>query len=552
MMLGLSVHQASATGGNRCLSRSPQTARPDRSDMDRVGERAFPAILDEQAILHGEQPFIVHEDADGTVTTRSFRELHGLTLGYAAVLQAAGVAKGDRVFVFLRNTADFIPLWFGIMSAGAVMVPGNIYLTAPEVEYQVTLTDPVLIVTESRFLPLMREVVTGSGSKVMLRTMDACGEDGGFAEFAAGAEGFVPVANESNDLAQIIFTSGTSARPKGVMHTHANLIWCGISGAANTGLSPSDRSFNNKPLFHVNCQETVLSCLVAGATAIIGERYSASRYVDQLVRHRATICSLSAMICRTLLNQPVTEDDRSHSIRFAGYGINISDPEMAAFVERFGMRIRNGYGQSESMVYITVESITSPSTYPSIGRPGLEREVFVVDADDNPLPPGEVGEIVVRGRPGRNLMLGYYRDERATREAFRGGWLHTRDLGAFDAAGNLHFHGRLGDMIKRAGENVSVQEVEHALMGHGAVADAAVIGIPDRIRDQAVKAYVVLRAGHEATAEEIREFCRSRLAYFKVPEFIAFVPSLPRNAIGKVLKRELEALAHDVADAGRN
>lgn len=520
--------------------------------MDRVGERAFPEILDEQIALFRDRPFVVHEDLEGVVTELRFGEMRDMALRHAAALQSKSMSKGDRVFVFLRNTADFIPLWFGIMSGGGVMVPGNIYLTEPEVEYLVTMTEPSIIVTESKFLPMMRSIVTRLGCHAALISTDGGEGAVSLARLIARGNPFVPVDNRSDDLAQIIFTSGTSSRPKGVMHTHANLIWCGIAGVANTGLSPDDRSFNNKPLFHVNCQETVLSCLMAGATAIIGERYSASRYIDQIIRHEATICSLSAMICRTLINQPPGPLDRAHKIRFAGYGINISDAEMNAFVDRFAMRVRNGYGQSESMVYITVESLSAPSTYPSIGRPVLEREVFVVDEHGNPLPAGKVGEIVVRGRPGRNMMLGYYRNEAATRETFRGGWLHTRDLGWFDDSGNLNFQGRLGDMIKRAGENISVQEVEDALIGHPAVKDVAVIGIPDPVRDQAVKAFIVLRDDHQATAEQIREFSRNRLAYFKVPEFITFVPELPRNASGKILKRELETRFDDRSAAEGN
>ena len=147
-------------------------------------------------------------------------------------------------------------------------------------------------------------------------------------------------------------------------------------------------------------------------------------------------------------------------------------------------------------------------------------------------------------------MLGYYRDENATSAAFDGGWLHTGDLGSFDATGNLYFQGRLGDMIKRAGENISVQEVEDGLVGHHAVKDAAVIGVQDPVRDQAVKAFVVLQEGCAAGADELREFCSTRLAYFKVPEFFDFLPELPRNASGKVMKRQLEAASGDTSNRG--
>ena len=481
-------------------------------DMDRIGNRSLPMVLDEQTAHYTDRTFLVHEDLEGNISSFSFSEMRAQSYAYAAALQGAGVGKGDRAFMFLRNTADFVPLWFGIMAAGGVAAPGNIYLTATEVEYLVSHVDPAVIVTEARFLPLFAEVMERTGSRAILISTDGGEGATALADLLDAAPAFEAPQIESDDLAQILFTSGTSSHPKGVMQTHANLVWCGIAGVANTALTPQDRSFNNKPLFHANCQETVLACLTGGATVIVGERYSASRYIGQLIAHGATICSLSGMLCRTLVNQPPSDQDRAHKIRFAGYGINISEGEIAAFTERFGIRLRNGYGASEAMLYVTVESVSSPSTYPSIGRPALEREVFIVDDENRILPQGEVGEIVVKGQPGRNLMLGYYRNEEATRAVFEGGWLHTKDMGWFDETGNLHFADRRGDMIKRAGENISAREVEDVLIQHDAVRDAAVIGVPDPVRDQAVKAFVVLRDGHQISADALCEFCAKRLA----------------------------------------
>lgn len=507
--------------------------------MDRVGERTLPMLLEERAAQYQDRPFLVHEDLNGLVTTKSFSQIRLDAQGYAAALQSEGLEQADQVLVVLRNTADFVGVWFGVNLAGAVFAPASIYLTARELAYVIGLLEPKFIITESPFLPAVHEAMAACGQAAKVISMDGGRDALAMAMLPQVAGCFSSPEIASSHLAEILFTSGTSSHPKGVMLTQANLVWCGVIGVANTGLSPSDRVFNNKPLFHANCQETVLSCLVGGATVIIGERYSASRYLDQLVRHQATVCSLSGMLCRTLLKQPLSDLDRAHSIRFAGYGINVSEAEITAFGERFGMRIRNGYGQTEAMVYITVESLDSPSTYPSIGRPAFNREVFVVDEDNCPLQAGAIGEIVVKGDRGRNVMQGYFKDEAATAVAFRGGLLHTKDLGSFDATGNLFFHGRLGDMIKRAGENISVQEVESVLIEHPDVEDVAVFGVDDAIRDQAVKAFVVLKSGASCRAEALQAFCRERLAYFKVPDFIAFLPSLPRNASGKVLKREL-------------
>lgn len=509
--------------------------------MDAVGNRTITDLLEEQAQCHGHRVAIVHEYQNGDISQLSFVQLREVALSFAAGLQARGVKPGDRVFVFMGNTAEYLPLWMGLMLAGAVIVSGNIYLTGPEVAYQLVHSQPTLVLVEPAHEVLIRGVCAemAQAPEIVSVARGSLRPDGLHGELAGAVDAFQPSRQDSDDLAQILYTSGTSARPKGVMLTQANMLWCGMTGAANSGLSRTDRVFNNKPLFHANCQETVLACLTAGATAVIGERYSATRYLRQLIEHRITVCSLSGMLCRTLLNQPPTAFDTAHQVRFAGYAINISIPEIEAFIARFRIPLRNGYGQSESMLYITLQSHASPSTYPSIGRAAPDREVFIVDDDNQPVGVGEVGEIVVRGQRGRTLTLGYYQDPVATQAAFDGGWLHTGDLGYQDAKGNFFFFGRKKEVIKRAGENISAAEVEEVLMGHPDVRDVAVVGVPDPIRDQSVKAFIVLHEDGVEDAAALKAYCATKLAYFKVPEQVAFMADLPRNASGKVLKRAL-------------
>lgn len=515
--------------------------------MDAIGNRSLRDLLNQQAMTHGDKTFMVHETAQEEITELSYAALNQQAQLYAAQFLSMGLKKGDHVFVFLRNTPDFVPIWFGLLSAGLVMVPGNIYLTEPEVKYQLKHCTPALIITEQQFADLIRKAADG-----VLPKPQFCLESdlvqltilNGHAVLSTDpldVDAVVPAlpAISGDDLAQVLYTSGTSARPKGVLLTHANFLWAGLSSALQSCFTPEDRVFNNKPLFHANCQDTVLSCLTAGATVIIGERYSATRYISQLIKYQATVCSLSGMLCRTLLNQPESTQDRSHKIRFAGYAINISQDEIDRFTNRFGIRIRNGYGQSEAMLYISFQSVTEPSTYPSIGRPCLDKEVFIVDQDNQVLPVGQVGEIVVRGRRGRNIMLGYLNDPEATALAFTGGWLHTGDMGYFDEAGNLYFFGRIKEVIKRAGENISAAEVEEVIISHPDVTDVAVVGVPDPIRDQAVMACVVLRANDALSEEALMAHCKASLAYFKVPTIIKFLDALPRNASGKLVKRQL-------------
>jgi len=502
--------------------------------MDAIGNRSLRDLLQEQAQAYGERVFLIHETADGTVSELTFSQLEKTSLKLAQYFQSLGLRKGDKVFVFLKNTPDFVPIWFGLLSAGLVMVPGNIYLTEAEVEYQLQHCQPSLVITESQHLPLMRQAIAGVSLAPTIHIESDIIKNA----LAIDGEASLPELS-GDDLGQVLYTSGTSARPKGVMLTHANFLWCGFSSAMHSSFNVRDRVFNNKPLFHANCQDTVLSCLTAGATVILGERYSATKYIQQLIRHRATVCSLSGMLCRTLLNQPASELDRAHSIRFAGYAINISSEEINLFIERFSIPIRNGYGQSEAMLYLTLQTVSAPSTYPSIGRPCLDREIYIVDDNNQLLDCGAIGEIVVKGRPGRNLMSGYLNDDAATAAAFSGGWLHTGDMGYFDAKGNLYFYGRKKEVIKRSGENISAAEVEEIIVSHPSVIDVAVIGVPDPIRDQAVMAYVVLKEGDELGEDALQAFCSERLAYFKIPTVIRYANSLPRNASGKIMKRDL-------------
>jgi crotonobetaine/carnitine-CoA ligase len=244
-------------------------------------------------------------------------------------------------------------------------------------------------------------------------------------------------------------------------------------------------------------------------------------------------------------------------LRRVFYAINVSTPDKEAFEKRFEVSLINGYGLSETMTLVAASPVVGPRRWPSVGLPSPGRVVRLVDERGADVPVGEVGEIVVGGVPGRSIMLGYYGDEAETAAAIRDGWLHTGDNAYADAEGYLYFFDRKKDVIKRAGENVSAQEVETVLLDHPSIADAAVVGIPDAIRDEAVAAVIVLASGASASQEDIRAHCGVRLARFKVPTVIVFRQQLPKTSIGKVqkaaLRRELSAAGqaqHDRAVGG--
>jgi crotonobetaine/carnitine-CoA ligase len=284
---------------------------------------------------------------------------------------------------------------------------------------------------------------------------------------------------------------------------------------------------------------SLLGVLTVAGTLVVIQEFRATKFWEQVRRHEATQTCLVAMQLRTILAQPASEDERDHRLRRLFYAINVTDAEKETFEERFGITLINGYGLSEGMTLLTCAPVVGPRRWPSIGLPSPGRRLLLVDDDGNEVKQGEVGEIVAEGVPGRDLMLGYYKDEEATAGALRNGRLHTGDNAYADEAGYLYFFDRKKDMIKRAGENVSAIEVEWVLIDHPKVAEASVVGVPDDIRDEAVAAVVVPVEAGGVTADELIEYCRTRLSKFKVPTIVTFADELPKTSIGKVRKDEL-------------
>ena len=305
-------------------------------------------------------------------------------------------------------------------------------------------------------------------------------------------------------------------------------------------LGDDARCLTSLPVFHVNAQSvTVLSALTAAGTCILLQEFRASRFWGQMRAHRATQTSLVAMQLRTLLAQPPAPTDTDHSLGRVFYAINVTDDEKKQFEERFGVELINGYGLSEAMTLVTMAPVFGDRRWPSIGLPLYDRTVRILDAGGATLPVGKIGEIAVSGAPGRTLFKEYYNDPGATAAALVDGWLHTGDNGWLDGDGYVFFLDRKKDVIKRAGENISASEVERVLVEHPAIEEVAIIGVPDPIRDEAVKAFVVLRAGESASADDIAAFCATRLAGFKVPTIYEFRESLPKTSVGKIEKKAL-------------
>lgn len=512
--------------------------------VDLIGDRTLRDLLEERAATRGDATFLIFEDKHGAVEELSYREFNHRVDRTASALHGLGIRKGDKVTVHLPNCVEFMLAWFGLGKLGCVMVPSNVANTAPEMVHVLNHSDSVALITSPEFMPMFRGVLPqcpGVHHLLLARTRE--NEPGGlnFGELLRTAPP-VPPATElhAEDELEMIFTSGTTSRPKGVLLTHANALRSGERVCKQVYLRPEDRCLTALPAFHVNAQSlTILGALTAGATVILLEAYSATKYWQQVRRHEATTISLVPALLRTIAAQPPQPTDREHRVRVAFFAINVTDPEKEEFERRFGVELLNGYGLSEAMTIVTMAPMYGMRRWPSIGLPACDRLVRIVDDHGNDVSPGQVGEIIVHGIPGRTLMKGYYKDPQATAQALRDGWLYTGDNGYIDERGYVYFFDRKKDVIKRAGENVSASEVERVLLEHAGILEAAVIGVPDPVRDEAVKAFVVLREGHTLTPEQIIEHCSARLARFKVPSFVEIRTSLPKTSIGKIEKKVL-------------
>ena len=340
-----------------------------------------------------------------------------------------------------------------------------------------------------------------------------------------------------------LFTSGTTARPKAVQLTHANAVYAGIFGAQAWKVVPEDRHFIVLPLFHVNGQFiSVMPTLTAGATLVMAEQFSASKYMEQARRHRVTTTSLVAANVKMIMNQPIpeTEIDAQNDFRIIMYAIAIPDEVWDEFENRFNVKLCDLWGMTETLGATTVNPIDGVLKRNCIGMARLENQIKVIDEKGNEVPPGTVGEIVVKGVPGRTLMKGYYNNPEATAETIRDGWLYTGDNAYMDEDGYFHFVDRKKDMIKRSGENVAATEVEYVISLHPKVKEVAVVGVPDPIRDEAVMALIILKPGETCEEQEIIDWCSEKLAKFKVPSFVKFKDDFPRTSIGKVQKNILK------------
>jgi long-chain acyl-CoA synthetase len=484
-----------------------------------------------------DKDFLIASSGDRRWT---YREFDAAVEDAAHLLESLGVSKGARVSLLLNNCAEYLLSYFACFRLGAWAGPVNSLLKSHEIEFIVGNSGSSTVITSPDLVSGLNEARSSVQS---LENVVLIEPDGRWRVEAAPARRELQSTRPSvsqYDEAVIIYTSGTTGKPKGVLLTHGNLLANARQIAEWLRLTDEDRSLMIMPLFHVNALMTTgLASLWAGGSVVLEPKFSASRHWHTISQHRVTyfgsVATMLSMLNHSYPDGVPAGCDIS-AFRFALCGSAPVPAEvLKTFEALFKCPVVEGYGLSESTCRSTFNPPDERRRPGSVGLP-IGNEMRVVDDNDRELRAGEVGEIVLRGS---NIMKGYYRNELATTEAFRGGWFHTGDLGYRDADGFYYIVDRKSDMIIRAGENIYPREIDEVLYQHPKVQDAATIGVAHELYGEEVKAFIVLRKGSDATESEIIDFCRARLADFKCPKTVVFVKEIPKGPTGKLLKREL-------------
>jgi acyl-CoA synthetase (AMP-forming)/AMP-acid ligase II len=474
--------------------------------------------------------------------TITYREMADRVAALAGGLHERGVGRGDVVGLLSYNCPEFLETVFAANHLGAIAMPINWRLAAPEVRYILEHSEARALMCDESLVDLANDATKGIEATLVRACVSQPPPAGwsALADLRSGADAPPSVAAAADDVHRLMYTSGTTGRPKGVMITHANLTWKNLAHIIEFGFTSGDLGLACGPLYHVGALDlTTTSLIAAGATMIIHRGFDAQAVVDEIERSRVTTVWLAPAMVNAIMALPDIERRDLSSIRVI---INGGEKMPIPLIERLQRTFpsawfADAYGLTETVsgdTFLDRDSIISKLG--SVGRPCLYLELDIWDEEGRSVPAGERGEIVMRGP---KVFKGYWRDTDATATAFAGGWFHTGDIGVRDDDGYLFIVDRLKDMIVSGGENIAGSEVERVLYEDEAVLEAAVVGRPDDRWGEVPVAFVVLRPGTTATEDALLERCGAQLARFKVPKAITFLDALPRNPSGKVLKREL-------------
>jgi crotonobetaine/carnitine-CoA ligase len=511
-----------------------------RGQQDTIND-AFRRAVQE----HGSRDFL-----DDTRASYTYIQAHAQVCRLAHGLKALGVKKGDTVVTLLDNSADAAFIWLAINTLGAVSVPVNTAYKGEFLRHQVSDADAALVIAETDYAERVVEVADGLPT---LRTLVYRGERAGtLAAFKGQALPWAEMVFEDTsdpvvevkpgELAMLIYTGGTTGLSKGCMVSHNYACNMARQMLALTGRTKETRTWTPLPMFHFNAvASTVLCNILVGASVAIYPRFSVSNFWPEIERTRATDCQLLGTMVMLLARA----DDNEAMARCRGqlhavWAAPFPEAVMQMWKERFGIRyaVTGGFGLTECAV-VTHLPYGTPAKPGSSGKRCEWFDVRIVDDDDNELPDGSSGEIIVRPRVPHVMFEGYWKRPEDTLKLMRNQWFHTGDIGKFDEDGYFYFLDRKKDYLRRRGENISSMEVENALRTHPAVEDVAAHAVLSDLSEDELKLTIKLKAGAQLNEEELFHWCVDKLPYFAVARYIEFRAELPKNQVGRLLKYQL-------------
>jgi len=486
-------------------------------------------------------------------TEISYRELDEMSSHFAGGLRKLGVSKGDKVVLYMPNSIEFLYAWFGTMKLGAVAVPLNISLKGPLLSYQITDSGAKVAVVSRQLLPHYIDVKNSLENIVYHITDESVNGFTHFKELLNATPVEKPVEVRPSDPATIMYTSGTTGPPKGVVLPHNAYINTALMNSAIAEAREGDVFYSTVPFFHTSGQlQIVLPALLNDLTAAFDPWFHASKFWENAAKYGATVIFLISSMVNILLKQPESPYDRQHSVRVAMTGGSTRETWIQ-FEKRFGVKVLEGYGMTETCA-IAIFNRGDEVRVGSVGKPLPYFEMIIADSEDNELPPGKVGELLIRPKKPFVMMSEYYRKPEETVKTWRNLWFHTGDLFYRDEDGFYYFVGRLKESIRRRGENISPYEIENVVNKHPAVMESAAVGVPSEMGDEDVKIYLKLKDGAEFDYLEFLQWCDKNLPYYMVPRYIEVVEEIPKTPTQRIqrylLKEKGVGNAFDAYKAG--
>ena len=496
-------------------------------------------LVQANAESYPDTPFLNYYDEIVT-----YKDLDERTDSFSNYLLEKGLRAGDAISLMMVNSPQFFYALLGAQKIGVMAVPISCWWQAEEVAFLVNDCLPKVLVIDPEYAPIVSSIkeMIPSVDHVVINSAAPEGLDFPHESLARIIDGFPGTVKSHpapgpEEVAAVLYTSGTTGKPKGVMLTHGHVLATAYAKTEHIPIAPGERALCVLPLFHSGgLHDLAFPCIYRGVTIVLRQRFSASEFWDCVERYKVNAIYIVPTMWNILLKAPEADRVDTSSLRFGVSGAAPIPPEqLRECEERFGVPILEGYGSTENTGGITANQL-GKSKWGSVGTAFQGFDVRIFDADGKSMPQGEIGEIVVRAD---TVMKGYFNRPEATAETVQKGYLYTGDVGYLDEEGYLYIVDRKKEMIIRGGVNVFPKEIEHVIATHPEVDAVAVIPEPDEKYGQVAKACIVLKRGETATKEDIRAFCEQKMAPYKVPEYILFRESLPLNAVGKIAKKNL-------------